>query len=344
MNVSAQATNVRSTVDSIRRPKTTRLLVSAVKNQAVNELAETLKRIMNSAATLLNARHCWIIGLDPVSQKLIPIASLPQDASEVNRIRLMLHQRVAEWVTSNRVAALVNNTSSDFRCQGPGPSLEGSILCVPLLSGQQVLGTIAVASASLGAFQQHALPLLQLLADQTILAISKARQIEASQQQAQELAAHLDVAKAMTSTLDTRQILRTIVLGIRRLVSCDDVVIFGFAEATKELRAVARLEMGETELEDLRVSIYDKQSVAAWVAQKRRPLMQAPGSRVFVGRVTGILLGDDDLALLGAPLLSRDRLLGVLLLTRFTPFDASELRIMLNLCNIVALAMEYVRL
>ena len=85
-----------------------------------------------------------------------------------------------------------------------------------------------------------------------------------------------------------------------------------------------------------------KQSIAAWVAQKRRPIIQAPGGRLFVGRVTGILLGEDDLALLSAPLLSKDHLHGVVLLTRFIPFEASELRIVLNLCNLVAIAMEHV--
>ena len=345
MNVSAQAADERTKgYSTLKKPTTTRLLDGAAKHQAINELAETLKRIMASAAALLDARNCWITGLDPVSQKLIPIASLPQDGSSASRLRSSLHQQIAEWVAAHRAPAFINDTLSDPRFQGPGHSLGGSLLCVPLLSGHQLFGTVAVASPTPGAFQPQALTLLQILADQTILAISKARQIEASQQQAQELAAFLDVSKAMTSTLDTTQILRTIVVGIRRLVSCDDVVIFGIAEEAQELRAVARLGVSENGLEDLRISMRDKQSVAAWVAQKRRPLIQAPGGRVFVGRVTGILLGEDDFALLGAPLLSKDHLHGVVLLTRFTPFDASELRIVLNLCTIVAIAMEHVPL
>jgi len=342
MNVSVQAADVRSKGYTLRKPTTTRLLDGPVKNQAINELAETLKRIMASATALLDARNCWITGLDPASQKLIPIASLPQEGSETSRLRSAQHQRVAEWVVAHRIPALINDTLSDPRCQRPNLGLGGSLLCAPLLSGQQLFGTIAVASPSLAAFQPQSLTLLQILADQTILAISKARQVEASQQQAQELAAFLDVAKAMTSTVDASQILRTIVVGIRRLVSCDDVVIFGVAEAAQELRAVARLGVSEDGLEDLRISIHDKQSIAAWVAQKRRPIIQTPGGRLFVGRVTGILLGEDDLALLSAPLLSKDHLHGVVLLTRFIPFEASELRIVLNLCNLVAIAMEHV--
>jgi GAF domain-containing protein len=90
----------------------------------------------------------------------------------------------------------------------------------------------------------------------------------------------------------------------------------------------------------LRIPLDDKQSLVAWVAQNRRPILQSPGGRVFVGRITGILLGADDLALLGAPLLSKDQLRGVLMLGRFTPFTTNELRVVLNLSTIVAIAME----
>lgn len=216
------------------------------------------------------------------------------------------------------------------------------MLCVPLLSGQQILGAITVSSPSPGKFHQQALMTLQILANQTVLAISKARQIEATQQQAQELATLLDMAKAMTSALDTAQMLSTVAAGIRRLVPCDETVIFRFAEQAQELRAVARVGARKAELEDLRHPLSDTQSVAAWVAQNRRPILHPPGGRVFVGRITEILLGNDDLALLGVPLLSKDQLRGVVLLGRFTPFHTSELRIVLNLSNIIALALEQV--
>jgi GAF domain-containing protein len=297
---------------------------------------------MASATALLGVRNCWISGLDPANQKLVTIASLAQDAAEEGHQRSSQHQRVASWVMANRVSALINDTLSDPRSQVSGPFLGGSMLCVPLLSGQQLLGAITVANPFPGSFNQQSLLILQLLADQTILAVSKARQIEAAHQQAHELAIFLDMAKAMTSALETRQMMTALVTGIRRLVSCDEAVIFGYAEQAQELRAVARLGTRGSELEDLRVSVRDKQSVAVWVAQHRRPLIQAPGGRVFVGRITGVLLGDDDLALLGVPLLSKDQLRGVALVGRFTPFTTSELHLMLNMGNMIALALEQV--
>ncbi|HEY7356072.1 MAG TPA: GAF domain-containing protein [Ktedonobacterales bacterium] len=345
MNASAQAVDARRWEETgvryaVKSSRPTRPVYGPHSNQATNELTETLKRIMASATALLGVTHCWIAGLDLASQKLIPIASLAQNASDSGHQRASLQQRVAGWVTANRVPALINNMLNDPRCQGSGPALGGSMLCVPLLSGQQLLGTITVSSPVPGIFQPQATKILQLLADQTVLAISKARQIEASQQQAHELSTLLDVARAMTSTLDTTQMLRAIATQIRRLVSCDDVVLFGVAEEARELRALVRLGAYNAPLEDLRIPLDDKQSLVAWVAQNRRPILQSPGGRVFVGRITGILLGADDLALLGAPLLSKDQLRGVLMLGRFTPFTTNELRVVLNLSTIVAIAME----
>ncbi|HEU5368259.1 MAG TPA: GAF domain-containing protein, partial [Ktedonobacterales bacterium] len=193
MNASAQVVDGRSREDTsvryaMKSSRPTRPVHSAaVSSQATNELTETLKRIMASATALLGVNHCWIAGLDPASQKLIPIASIAPDASEQSHLRAALQQHIASWVTINRVPALINNILNDPRCKGRGPALSGSMLCVPLLSGQQLLGTITVSSPAPGIFQQQAPRILQLLADQAVLAISKARQVEASQQQAQEL-------------------------------------------------------------------------------------------------------------------------------------------------------------
>ncbi len=358
MNASAWSVgegNQRETRASYRSQKNRSTLTRPVyrmaqSNQALTELTETLKRIMVSATTLLGVPNCWIAGVDGAEQRLVSIATLSQEPAEASRSRASLYYAIANWVRTSRVPALINDISTDPRCQGTqapasrgaGAALGGSLLCVPLLSGQQVLGTITVSSPAIDAFQQQSVMILQVLADQTILAISKARQIEASQQQSQELATFLDVARAMTSTLDTSKMLHAIVAGIRRLVSCDEAVIFGFIEQKQELRALARLGTHPEQLGGLRISLNDKQSLAAWVALNRRPLLQEPGGRVFVGRITQQLMGEDDLALLGAPLLSRERLRGVIMLERFAPFEPSDLRLILNLSSIIAIALEQV--
>src|SRR5262249_41421826 len=66
-------------------------------NQAINELTETLKRIMASATSLLGVPNCWIAGLDGPQQKLITVASVSQETPEAQRTRSSQYYTVAQW-------------------------------------------------------------------------------------------------------------------------------------------------------------------------------------------------------------------------------------------------------
>jgi signal transduction histidine kinase len=305
-----------------------------------DDLAEALNRIVTNAAALLGVRNCSLALMEPSSSILVTIASVQQPPRGQHRARFRLNEGVAGWVAANLTPAIIDDVNTDPRFKALGPYSIGSMMCAPLLSGQQLLGTITVSSPETGAFNTQSLKLLLVFAEQAVFAISKVRQMAEALQQTGQLAALLDVSRAMTSTLDARQIFRAIVAGIRRLVRCDDAVIFGYDEAEQELRVVAGMGLRSARLSDMRIRLSDTQSVAAWVAQKRRPLLHAPGERSGIGQVTEAFLAGDDLALLSVPLLSKERLRGVVTLARPYPFDSGDLRAMLNLSNIVATALE----
>ncbi len=305
-----------------------------------DDLSEALNRIVTNAAAVLGVRNCSLALMEPSSGILVTIASVQQPPKGQHRARFRLNEGVAGWVAANLTSAIIDDVNTDPRFKALGPYSIGSMMCAPLLSGQQLLGTITVSSPETGAFNTQSLKLLLVFAEQAVFAISKVRQMAEALQQTGQLAALLDVSRAMTSTLDARQIFRAIVAGIRRLVRCDDAVIFGYDEAEQELRVVAGMGLRSARLSDMRIRLSDAQSVAAWVAQKRRPLLHAPGERGGIGQVTEAFLAGDDLALLSVPLLSKERLRGVVTLARPYPFDSGDLRAMLNLSNIVATALE----
>jgi len=313
---------------------------SANGHTMADDLAETLHHIVTNAADLLGVQHCSLALMEPTSSTLVTIASVQAPPKGQRRARFRLNEGVAGWVAANLSPTTIDDVSTDPRFKALGPSSVGSMMCAPLLSGQQLLGTITISSPELAAFNAQSLKLLQVFADQAVFAISKVRQMAEAFQQTGQLATLLDVSRAMTSTLDARQIFRAIVAGIRRLVRCDDAMIFGYDESEQELRVVAGMGLRSARLSDVRIHMNDTQSVAAWVAQKRRPLLHAPGERGGMGQVTEAFLAGDDLALLSVPLLSKERLRGVVTLARPYPFDSSDLRAMLNLSNIVATALE----
>jgi two-component system phosphate regulon sensor histidine kinase PhoR len=305
-----------------------------------DDLADALNRIVTHTAELLNVRNCSLALMEPTSSTLVTIVSVQSLPRGQKRARFHLNEGVAGWVAANLSPAIIDDVSIDARFKPLGPYSIGSMICAPLMSGQQLLGTITASSSELGAFNAQSLKILQMFAEQAVFAISKVRQMAEALQQTGQLAALLDVSRAMTSTLDARQIFRAIVAGIRRLVRCDDAMIFGFDESEQELRVVAGMGLRSARLSDVRIHLSDTQSIAAWVAQKRRPLLHAPGDHNGVGQVTEAFLAGDDLALLSVPLLSKERLRGVVTLARSYPFDSGDMRAMLNLSNIVATALE----
>jgi NtrC-family two-component system sensor histidine kinase KinB len=92
-----------------------------------------------------------------------------------------------------------------------------------------------------------------------------------------------------------------------------------------------------------RIPLSDIRSLAARVATERRPRLVAPHAGE-VGQVTEVFLSGDPLSLLCAPLISKKRLRGVIMLARLEPFRPAALTTMLNLSNIIAAALENVEL
>ncbi len=305
-----------------------------------DDLSEALNRIIVNAASLLEVRNCSLALMEPTSSVLVTIASLQPPLPGQRRTRFRLNEGIAGWVAANLTPAIVDDVTTDPRFKALGPYSVGSMICAPLLSEQQLLGTITASSPTPSAFDAQSLRILQTFAEQAVFAISKVRQMAEALQQTGQLKTLLDVSRAMTSTLDARQIFRAIVAGIRRLVRCDDAMIFGYDEADQELRLVAGMGLRSARLSETRIRMGDNQSIAAWVAQKRRPLLHSPGEHGGMGHVTEAFLAGDDLALLSVPLLSKERLRGVVTLARPYAFDSSDLRTMLNLSNIVATALE----
>jgi GAF domain-containing protein len=87
----------------------------------------------------------------------------------------------------------------------------------------------------------------------------------------------------------------------------------------------------------------DPQSVTAWVAQQRRPLLHSIGTQGFIGRATEVLLAERELALLSVPLVAREQLRGAITLARAAPFHSGELRTMLTLSQMIAQALAQSR-
>ena len=309
----------------------------------VQALTVTLNRLVRNVGTLLDVPSVSVALLEPETGDLITWAALGAGPEGPRHTRFRPNEGIAGWVAAHLESVIVHDVAQEPRFKQLGGAPIGSMLCVPLIDTDQLLGTLTVSSPEPHAFNMQRQQLLQVFSDQAVLAISKTRQAEAAKAQARELGALLDATRALTSSLDPTQVFAYIVASIRKVIACDDAVIYSYDEHAGVLSVMTGFGQRLERLGGGQVSIDAPRSIAAWVAKNRRARLSAP-LMSEVGEMTEAFLAGDELSLLCVPLVSKDRLRGVIMLAREKAFSPSELGVMLNLSNIVAATLENVQL
>jgi two-component system phosphate regulon sensor histidine kinase PhoR len=127
------------------------------------------------------------------------------------------------------------------------------------------------------------------------------------------------------------------------VIECEDAVIYQHDEHAGVLRVMAGIGPRLNAMHGTVVSLQDERSMAAWVANRRRARVYAPVDE-DVGAVTEALVSGEEMSLLCVPLVSKERLQGVIMLSRKEVFRPQELGAMLNLSNTIAATLENVYL
>ena len=312
------------------------------------ELVDLLQKIVQNAGALLDVQNCSIALLNAKSTRLVTLAALQRQGQKLRQTRFQLNEGVAGWVAENREALIINNVSLDPRFKRLGRVPVGSIICVPLIDKNSFIGTLTASSPEVNAFNEKKVKMLTIFAEQAVLTITNARHAEMAQRQANQLEMLLHLSRSITTSLESETLYRTILIDVQRLISCDVAGIYLYRESRQELYSVAQwsrahsenamiYERDNADLTDAMdtwhetFSLYDTHAVPALAAIHRHPMLVAPGQN-----------GPEALtrAELAAPFVSKDVLYGVLSLTRAEPFDSEELRLVRNLSNMAAAALE----
>jgi GAF domain-containing protein len=308
-------------------------------DQAASLVQRHLHQLVERASTLLDVPVVTLAVLDPLSQRLRGAAIACTHGQAPPSTHLRVHQALARWVTRHRVRLLIGDAASDSRVRSLGLRASGSWLSVPLLVGQEVVGALTLASPVLNAFGPLHLEVLNLVADLGALAIFQARHLAAGTQQGRQQSILLEVARELTIASDGRALVRHTMSALRQLIPCEEAVLFRYQAQTETLCGVAGLGTHSSRLADAHIRVRDPQSVTAWVAQQRRPILHAGGTAGFIGQATEALLAHRKMALLAVPLVAGEQLLGVILLARARPFAPADLRTLLTLGQLLAPAL-----
>jgi PAS domain S-box-containing protein len=322
-------------------------------------LSGILQKIVQNAGALLEVQNCSLALADITGSVLVTRAALQKHGQQPRHSRFQLNEGVAGWVAEHRSPLLINDVSGDARFKRLGRHPVGSMMCAPLIDEERVIGTLTASSPETNAFSERQLQMLAICAEQAALAITNARNADLARRQASQLEMLLDLSQGITTRLDALSLYRAILTDLRRLIPCTLSTIYQYDAAAQELLPVAELNEGDPavdceeegcslviateQMQSERISLHSEESAAAWAAAHRHPMLRPPARASESGQCEETV-GLPDMAQLGAPLVSKNILYGVIALRRPAPFTSEELRLLRNLSTMAAAALENVEL
>ena len=231
-----------------------------------------------------------------------------------------------------------------------------ALVAVPLMRDGEAIGAIDIARRQTGEFSPAQIELLQVLANQAVIAINSAEMYRALQTRTRDLQESLeyqtatsDVMKVISrSTFDLQPVLNTLVETAARLCDAEQAVInrregdawrfeanFGFPpEFEAYVRSHGPMSYGP-----------DAPSVAARAARERRPVHIRDVAAVPGYPDVSITLGRQRTSL-GVPLMREGEVIGTIVLARqrVAPFTERQIDLVSTFADQAVIAIENTRL
>jgi formate hydrogenlyase transcriptional activator len=223
-----------------------------------------------------------------------------------------------------------------------------SFCCLPLTTAHRRLGALAIGRAERGAYSSSEVAFAQLVAAQVAVAVDNALHAQEAQALQQQLAREhdrlhllLEVNNSVVAHLDLRPLFQAISATLRRVMPCDYVGLALSDAPSHQLRLYALdFPAGQGFFrEDMLIPL--EGSASGKVFQTGKPLaLSGPAwldSEIYqVGAVEGFQSG------CFLPLISRQRVLGVLQLARLQEqaFTQDDVEFLGQVANQVAIAVE----
>jgi formate hydrogenlyase transcriptional activator len=217
-----------------------------------------------------------------------------------------------------------------------------SVCMLPLTTVHRRMGSMFMASEHPDAYSEDEVRFLGLVADQMALAIDDALNFEASRTAQEQLKLLLDLTNSVVSTLDLRELLRSVSGNLRRVMSCDLAGV-GLPDAENK----NHLRLYALDFPDSRGFVREEVLIPI---EGTPPGMAFKTGEPFVGKIRDLcnMIPDSPPLAEGLktgcvlPLASRRRMHGVLLLGRRDEniFSRDDIKFLMQVASQVAIAVE----
>ena len=255
-------------------------------------------------------------------------------------------------VMETRQSLLINQDSAQAAARYGNPlilvgELPKSVLFVPMLVGGEAKGVISLQNLDReNAFTESDVSLLTTLANSMSVALENARLLDETTRRANEMTALTEIGREITATLDLNTVLEQIATRAKNVLNARDVSI-RLLEPDGNLPTVVAIgkyaEINKTD--QLRVG----EGITGNVAQTGiAEIVNDPLNDARARDLPGTEEDEPNEALLLAPLLVREQVIGIMVLWRdrdeHGPFAQGDLDFMLGLSRQAAIAIQNARL
>ena len=299
------------------------------------------QEIVERTRSILDVSVAQLFRLEPGSGDLVPVAVsgatiLPRNfalARGTGWVGLAVREGTPVQ-TSSQLAdpRVVFTPEARAHLEAAAPR---SVLATPLLVQDAVIGALFVSSEEGRVFRAEEVELVQALADQGALAIHNARLFETERAGRAQLGALAEIGRELTAELDEDRLLQLVVDRVGRLLDGHGLIYLPETEGWLVPRAVSE----STPFSPVTLPL--GRGVTGVVAQERRGLIvndypdwpaALPDFRDTVKRM------------LGQPLVVRERLLGVIIVSRTAadarPFTEEDLALLEQFATQAAIALD----
>jgi len=305
------------------------------------DLKSGLDIIVESALQLVNASGAHIYLYSEETQKLTFRAALWADGRPAPTGRQWSPDALATQVARERRPIIIADIAGHpLYPEGAAPGELQAIAGLPLLLGGRLLGVLGVAFLQPHIFAQDEMRALNLLADQAVLSIERARLFGELTHRINQLSSLYQMAQQTTSTLSLQNVLELIVAELGKVISCRAICIFLLDERTEELWIAAASGL-KPEFRD-RTRIKIGEGVSGIVFQKLCPIY----IRNIPEEAPDLHTDPSIRSLLVVPLIAKSRIIGTLSVdsTAIDAFAASDEHLLTIVAAQAASAIENAQL
>jgi two-component system, NtrC family, sensor histidine kinase KinB len=319
---------------------------------AALDLREVLERVLLLSMQTVGAVTGSIIVIDDSGK---PVESAIVTGDQVHkqttaRLRVTLERGLAGWVVRNRQAVLVSDTSLDERWlarryEPDSQASPRSVVSVPLLVRDRLVGVITLSHQDAGFFTQDHLALVHAIADQAAISVLNARLYAESQRQARVMSALAESAAAITASLNLEDVLVRILEQISSDLQVPAVSLALIDPQGENLVFKAATGWVNQKTASSRIKL--GQGIAGWAAKEGRGIVVTDVRKESrydpeVEERTGIQVR----SLICAPIRSRGQIIGVLEALHLEPggFDPDALFVLTGIGSLAGTAIRHAQL